>query len=93
MTLHERPNLIQFQATNYGKPMMQKKRDIHWLMNTLIGMAIALVGGLYYSQLPAPAIGTMIFASSFLVIREIWMSGGEVPGPQPRNREHRKPSL
>ncbi|MDC9611628.1 hypothetical protein [Pseudoalteromonas sp. GABNS16H] len=57
--------------------MMRKKRDIHGLMNTLIGTGIALVGGFYYTELPAPVIGTLIFASSFLVIREIWISGGQ----------------
>jgi hypothetical protein len=57
---------------------MRKKRDIHGLMNTLVGMAIALIAGLYYGDLPAPVIVTMIVASSFLVIREIWISGGGV---------------
>jgi hypothetical protein len=57
---------------------MQKKRDIHGLMNTLMGMAIALVAVLYYGELPPPVIVTMVVASSFLVIREIWMSGGGV---------------
>ena len=57
---------------------MKKKRDIHGIMNTLMGVLIALVGGIYYSQLPVLVVVTMIFASAFLVIRETWMFGSDV---------------
>lgn len=57
---------------------MKKKRDIHGIMNTLMGVLIGLVGGIYYSQLPVLVVVTMIFASAFLVIRETWMFSGGV---------------
>jgi len=57
---------------------VKKKRDIHGIMNTLMGVLIALVGGIYYSQLPVLVVVTMIFASAFLVIRETWMFGSDV---------------
>lgn len=57
---------------------MKKERDIHGIMNTLMGVLIALVGGIYYSQLPVQVVVTMIFASAFLVIRETWMFGSDV---------------
>lgn len=57
---------------------MKQRRDMHGLMNALIGVLIALIAGFYYSELPVPVVVTMIVASSFLVIREIWISGGSV---------------
>lgn len=54
---------------------MKKRRDIHGIMNSLMGVIIASVCGFYLTELPVLVIIMSLIVSSFLIYREYWMYG------------------
>ncbi len=52
------------------------KKDIHGLVNLIIGTALALFAGIYYAETPKVALVVIGVSSTFLIARECWVFGG-----------------
>jgi hypothetical protein len=54
------------------------KKDIHGLLNTFLGIVLALLVGIYVSQIPSVLFYTLAITSGFLIMRECYLFGGRV---------------
>lgn len=64
-------------------------KDIHGFLNTILGTVLALLTGIYGSQIPSAIFFLLIVASCFLIMREAWVFGGRVKWSlEPINRKH-----
>jgi hypothetical protein len=71
------------------KGAIKMTKDIHGLLNTILGTLLALLTGIYGSQIPSPLFFLLIVASGFLIIREAWVYGGRVKWSlESINRKH-----
>lgn len=52
------------------------KKDIHGLVNLIIGTALALFAGIYYAETPKVALVVIGVSSTLLIARECWVFGG-----------------
>ncbi len=63
------------------------KKDIHGLLNTILGIVLALLVGIYGYQIPPVLFYTLVIASGFLIMRECYLFGGRVKwSTEPINR-------
>ena len=64
------------------------KKDIQGFLNTVMGVVIALLTGIYGAEIPSTLFWVLISASSFLIMRECWVFGGRVKWSfEPINRD------
>lgn len=69
---------------------MSKIKDYQGVLNSLMGVSLAFVGGYYAKDLPSVVFVTLIVCSSILVIREVWIMGGHNMSESQKEINHSK---
>jgi hypothetical protein len=54
------------------------KKDIHGILNLMIGISLLLVVGIYSDSMSIIPLSILSVSGALLVMRELWMQGGGV---------------